>query len=336
MNATAIERAQLAADYEALHCGVGARRMARDAVRVEGPEAAGYLQGQCSQDVLVLDEGAAVYTLLLAPDGKLDLLARVIRVGPDHFIVDTEAGYGDGLAVRLAKFKLRTKVTIEPIEWGCTAVRGPAARDALAGAVAPGALVVPVAWGGWTGCDVLGPDTAEVPEVRWVAEAAWEACLVEAGVPRMGCELDARTIAPEVPGLVEQTVSFTKGCFTGQELVARLDSRGSRVARVLRGLVVRSGVSRPDALVGASLVAAAEPEKASEDQASEHAPAAGARARAVGACTSAAWCPGVGAVAGLGYVHRSVAPGALVRVVTEDGTEPDRQVRAEVRELPLV
>ena len=61
-------------------------------------------------------------------------------------------------------------------------------------------------------------------------EEAWEAARIEAGVPVNGREIVEGTIAAEV-GLVERTVSFTKGCFTGQELVARLDARGSKVAR---------------------------------------------------------------------------------------------------------
>ena len=79
--------------------------------------------------------------------------------------------------------------------------------------------------------------------VAWIGAAvvrcgpeAWEAARIEAGMPVNGRELAEGTIAAEV-GLVERTVSFTKGCFTGQELVARLDARGSKVARRLCGVV---------------------------------------------------------------------------------------------------
>ena len=68
---------------------------------------------------------------------------------------------------------------------------------------------------------------------------------VEAGIPVMGAELDERTIAAEAD-LLDRAVSFTKGCYTGQELVARLDARGNRVARHLRGLVVRLGLDVGD------------------------------------------------------------------------------------------
>ena len=81
---------------------------------------------------------------------------------------------------------------------------------------------------GGAGSDLLGPDpeSAVPADAQWCGPGAWEACRVEAGVPVMGRELDERTIAAEA-GLVERTVSFTKGCYTGQELVARLDARGT-------------------------------------------------------------------------------------------------------------
>ncbi len=81
---------------------------------------------------------------------------------------------------------------------------------------------------------------------------AWEAARIEAGQPVLGREIDERTIAAEV-GLVERTVSFTKGCFTGQELVARLDARGSNVARRLCGVVLDRPSGDAADLVGAAV-----------------------------------------------------------------------------------
>ncbi len=90
---------------------------------------------------------------------------------------------------------------------------------------------------GWpvTTCSAPAPSppTAPLPSRR----EAYEAARIEAGFPRHGAELDERTIPAEA-GLVEASVSFTKGCYTGQELVARIDSRGSNVPRHLRGLVL--------------------------------------------------------------------------------------------------
>src|SRR5581483_9132051 len=110
--------------------------LARDAVRVAGPEAATYLQGQLSQDVEALAPGASAWTLVLQPQGRIDAWGRITRLGEDEFVVDTDGGFGDALAARLARFKLRVKADIEPLDWRCVAVRGPAAEPpSEAGAV---------------------------------------------------------------------------------------------------------------------------------------------------------------------------------------------------------
>ena len=103
-------------------------------------------------------------------------------------------------------------------------------------------MAAAVAWPGFSGVDLLGPPPP-AERSAWIGDEvvrcgpeAWEAARIEAGVPRNGREIGEGTIAAEV-GLVDRTVSFTKGCFTGQELVARLDARGSKVARRLGGVV---------------------------------------------------------------------------------------------------
>ena len=99
------------------------------------------------------------------------------------------------------------------------------------------------------GYDVVGPSPEAPKGVKEVARSAYEAARMEHGFPVHGAELDERTIPAEA-GLVEACVSFTKGCYTGQELVARIDSHGSNVPRHLRGLLL----SGP-AAAGASLTA---------------------------------------------------------------------------------
>ena len=126
-----------------------------------------------------------------------------------------------------------------------------------------------------------------------------------------GREITGSTIAAEV-GLVDRTVSFSKGCFTGQELVARLDSRGSNVARRLTGVVV-PGVDRPP--VGASVWTA--------DGAHE-----------VGTLTSAAWSLGQDATVALAILHRRVTPPEVVEVQWE--ADGEHRVPAEARQLPPV
>jgi folate-binding protein YgfZ len=299
-------------EYRALRDGVGAYRLPRDVVRVAGPDAAGYLQGQCSQDLDALAVGGSTDTLVLAPDGKINALARVVRLGEDVFHLDVDGGHGPALIERLARFKLRSKFDLEPLDWVCVALRGSGVRAAPA----PRAPVVaPVAWNGWAGVDLLGPEGSIVvdPSATWCSEAAWEGARIESGVPAMGRELTDGVIPAET-GTVERTVSFTKGCFTGQELVARIDSRGAAVPFGLVGLVAADGAG-PLSL-GAELF----PE---------------GRDKPVGRVTSAAWCPGIGAFGALAYAHRSVEVPGPVAVVAPGAERPDAAV-AEARPLPLL
>ena len=104
-------------------------------------------------------------------------------------------------------------------------------------------------------------------------------------------------------------MSFTKGCYTGQELVARLDARGNRVARHLRGLVADVAPDGPGWMAGAEVVAAG---------------------KTVGALTSTAWSPALGRPVALGYVHRSVEVSQPVEVRSAAGA-----TTAEVRSLPM-
>lgn len=286
----------LAEEYDALRRGVGAYRYPRDVVAVSGPQAVEYLQGQLSQDMSSLPVGGSATALLLEPDGKLCALVRTTRTATDSFILDTDAGWGGAVVARLQRFKLRTKVELEQADWECVALRGADVPTADRIEAPGGTFALPVEWNGTTGVDLLGPGAdGLVPEgARWCGDDAWEALRVEAGIPKMGAELDERTIAAEA-GLVERAVSFTKGCYTGQELIARLDARGNRVARRLCG-VVAPALDAADAgsLTGTPLSVAG-------------------RDREAGRCTSAAWCPGLHAVAGLAYLHRSVeVPADLV------------------------
>jgi len=202
----------------------------RDVVRVSGPDAATYLQGQCSQDVAGLAAGASAWTFLLQPTGKVEVLARVTRRSDDDFLLDTDAGYGAAMEARLRRFLLRTKATIEALDWQAIAVRNPGPTLVTTSA----ALIVKADWHGQRGFDLLGDGTIEPPlgAVR-IERPAYERLRVEAGWPAMGAELTPDTI-PAESGVVPEAASFAKGCYTGQELVARIDSRGGHVPHLLR------------------------------------------------------------------------------------------------------
>ncbi|MER3452621.1 MAG: hypothetical protein C4344_02780, partial [Acidimicrobiia bacterium] len=227
------------AGYWALRHDVGAVALERDFVAVYGPDAGQFLQGQLSQDVAALEApGGRAWSWLLQPTGKVVALVRVWRRGPDEFVLDTDPGWGSAVIERLERFKLRVRVTIEPApghRW--VTVRGPSAEDRN-----------PLP--GLPGYDLLGPDVAPPPGVTVVAPDAWESVRIEAGVPRMGAELTGATIPAEAgTWWIDHTVSFTKGCYTGQELVARIDARGGHVPRLLRGVVIGANVLPPQGAV---------------------------------------------------------------------------------------
>jgi tRNA-modifying protein YgfZ len=325
----------LADQTAALRHGAGAFGLRRDVLAVRGPDAEAYLQGQLSQDLAALAVGATADSLLLEPDGKLAALLRVTRVDAQGFLLDVDGGFGDMVAARLRRFLLRSKVELEGLPWRCLALRGAGVGEAAGGLLAVlaerGVLALPVAWNGWGGTDLLGPegvvlgaDPADLPPgvVACGADAV-EACRIVSGIPAMGAELTNKTIAAEA-GLVERTVSFTKGCYTGQELVARIDSRGSNVVRRLVGLVAPGGPADEPALArGMTLHAGPAPagDTAADD-------------KVVGTVTSAAWSVEMDAWVALGYLHRNADAPGPVRVRSGDGVGGSRPARAE--RLPLV
>ena len=323
------------AETEALRHGAGAFRARRDVLAVDGPDAETYLQGQLSQDLGGLAVGASADSLLFEPDGKLSALLRVTRRDGQSFVLDVEGGYGEAVTARLRRFLLRSKVEIDAIPLQCLSLRGHAVGDAAAGLLTVlaerGVLALPFAWNGWTGVDLLGPgdvvlapEAADLPAgvVACGAEAV-EACRIASGIPAMGAELTNKTIAAEA-GLVERTVSFTKGCYTGQELVARIDSRGSNVARRLVGVIASEGPPEGDPLArGMTLHAGAAP--AGDGPADD---------KVVGSITSAAWSPELGAWAALGYLHRNVDAPGPVRVRSGEGIGASWPAR--VATLPMV
>lgn len=207
---------------------------------VEGRDALDYLHSQVSQDLRSLAVGDAAATLVLDPTGKVVALARVLRSGDHAAVVDVDAGVGDALEERLRRFKIRVQAEISRIDWRCLAVRGEGADGIRA---TPGAVVVPAWWGDGTAVDLLGPAPQPPAGVPEGSPDELERARVLAGWPSAGAEITASTIPAEL-GLEAVAISFTKGCYPGQELVERMDSRGASAPRSLRRLTVAEG-SRP-------------------------------------------------------------------------------------------
>lgn len=223
---------EVAAEVRVLRDGVGAVPLVRDVVVASGDEVVDYLQGQLSQDVTALDVGASAHSFVLQPQGKVDVWFRITRTADDAVVLDCDPGWGEALVARLERFRLRTKVAFERVSWDGWAVRG--ARATAPPDPAEG-IVAAVDRPGDRGFDLLGPAPVRPPDAVECHPAALEVLRIEAGTPRMGAELDEGTIPAEA-GVVPVSVSFTKGCYTGQELVARIDSRAGSTPRRLVGL----------------------------------------------------------------------------------------------------
>ena len=290
------------AGYEAGRRRAGAVQLDRDVVRVVGPDATSYLQGQLSQDVGAFAVGETGLTFLLQPTGKVVALARVTRVTVEEFLLDTDGGAGAGEAIveRLARFKMRTKADIELLAgWGALGLRGP---DHDSDLWSGKRLAVDASWPGLQGIDLLGEGSVAIHGATPIPADAWEALRIEAGIPVMGREIDERTIPAELgAAIVARAVSFTKGCYTGQELVARMDSRVAAPPRSLVGVVF--------AMDGPPAVAGEAPKVE---------------------VTSVAWSPGLAAGVALAFLPRSVALGP----VTVEAAGVARL--GEARSLPLV
>ena len=214
-------------------------RIARDLVVVEGPDATSFLQSLLSQDLDAVAVGDAGHTLLLQPQGKLLVDFYAVHVEPDAWWCVCEGGFGDALASGLNRFKIRVKAEVRPVAVAALAIRGAHPESAS------DVQLIEVDWDGTPAFDAIGPQTAiaafsDAVEMRVLDADAYEQARIEAGVPRQGFDTDERTI-PQEAGLERVAVSFTKGCFLGQELVCRIDTRG-HVNRNLRRLRAPDGI----------------------------------------------------------------------------------------------
>jgi tRNA-modifying protein YgfZ len=283
-------------------------RPGRAMFAVRGGEAADFLQGQVSNDVESLSPGQGCYATILNHKGKLRTDLRVLR-GADFFWLDTEAIGHAVLRHMLNTYTLGRDVRWEDVgeSHALLSLIGPAADDLIdSPPPAEEHSFVDSGAGLWVRTD-LGIDllcsTARAQELRAelgveeVSEEVAECLRIESGRPRLGLDMDAETI-PQEAGINERAVDFEKGCYVGQETVARLHYKG-KPNRHLRGLLLSEPAERR-----AEIVLGDKP---------------------VGRVGSACVSPRLGPIA-LALVRREAAPGDTVLV---DGAE------ARVAELPF-
>jgi folate-binding protein YgfZ len=312
------ETVEIDAQYRQLReeCGL-LDRSGRGVIAVTGPDGAEYLQGQLTNDVEALGVGEGQYAALLDRKGHMQSDMRVLRPGVEEILVDTEPGARAAVLRHLRMYSIGREVEVADVseERAILSLIGPRAVELAGTAVLPENFCESAAVGGVEclaagtreGVDLIcaAADAARLREALLeagaveVGEAAVEILRIESGVPRFGAEMNAETMPAEA-GIVERTVSFTKGCYIGQETVARLHYKG-RPNRHLRGLKL-SGEAQPGAVL---LLGEKE----------------------VGRLGSAGVSPAFGRI-GLAIVRREAEPGAELSV-GEDG------VTAEVAALPF-
>jgi tRNA-modifying protein YgfZ len=274
-------------------------------IGLRGADVLRYLHAVCTQDTAGLRPGEAAEALLLSPKGRIEFAFR-LAVLADGVLLDTDGDAAPALAERLARFVFRYDVTVaEPVK-GAVSLLGPAADGALAAAGLPVPAGGPgdpgdpggpglVAHRTAVGVDLVGPDApaaAGALERAGVAAAPaelWELVRVERGLPRAGRELTDDVLAEEA-GLLGSHVHLDKGCYPGQETVARVHNLG-QVQRRLAGL--RFGPDGPGGLP-------APPTDLVTDD-----------GRRAGQLRSVVDHPELGPI-GLAYVRRVVEPGRLV------------------------
>lgn len=232
-------------------------RIRRRALSVTGRDAGTYLHSQLSNDIVSLAPGQSCQSFVLEPTGKVDALVRVTRLEgepEDRYLIDLDVDDVDHLTARLERFKIRVQADIAPVPVIVLAVRtsGPGgdgaedlARRLARDGVGDDVVVVPAWWNDGRSFDVImvGADgetwsldrVTDAPlRAGSVDQSVIEEVRIASGWPAMGAEIEPGETIPAATGVVGPTVSFTKGCYPGQELVERMDSRGAAAPRSLR------------------------------------------------------------------------------------------------------
>jgi folate-binding protein YgfZ len=192
-------------------------RVPRAFLRVAGPDAADYLQRMVSNDVGALGVGDACDALLLTAKARVIAPLRIVRRAENDFLLLTEPALGETVRAELIRMRFAAKAEIEAEKHEAWLVLG--------------------------GEEVLD----ERPAGDEVSEEQLERWRIESGIPRWGREIDDR-ILPAEAGLDETHISFSKGCYPGQEPIARQRYRG-KVNRRLRVLDVEGDAAPGDELL---------------------------------------------------------------------------------------
>jgi aminomethyltransferase len=320
----------LADDYRALREGCGLADLSdRGRLELLGADRQRFLNGYITCDVKALAPGSGAYGFLTSNQGRI-LADAVVLAQADRLWLDLPPGKSSEISGHLSKYILADQVEIVPLDdmmplaligpraaevlgeeavaalgdgpWRHARVKVHGTEVALQRAERFGAPAF-VLWVSASIARLLVKSLREDERVREVGDEALEVLRAEAGIARFGQDFGADNF-PQETGAEEAAVSYTKGCYLGQEVVARIHYRGG-VQKSLRGLAFEPGVA-PRSGAALSL-----------------------EGREVGAITTVADSPALGLPVGLAILHKRGAAAGTRLDVDGGGT-------AEVRDLPLV
>jgi len=338
--------ATLEDDYAAIRHGAGAIDLShRTMLRVTGNDRVKFLQGIISNDASVLAPGRGLYATILTSKGKMQTDLTVFALKDAAIWVDAEPEVAEKLLRLLIRYTIGTDAKIESLSgrYGLLGVYGPNAattiESVLPGVRLPTAALgvvecmwrdhpavvaesgypgtpgyrillpvdaLPAAWSAVVGSDGGSP-------IKAVGLDALEAVRIEAGVPRFGSDMSEENFPPEAR-IEDRALSYTKGCYMGQETIARIKTYG-HVNRLLVGLLPDTDrpIAHGTALYHSDVTSVLR----------EH--------KEAGYVTSSIVSPALKRVIALGYVHRTLAtPGTVVSV------GQDTPIKATVTALPFV
>lgn len=295
-------------------------------IEIRGEDRKGWLQGQATNDLKQLDLGASSAFCFCTPTGQLLAICDIWGLR-DRFILTCERGAAPAVLQRFEQMVVLEDVQARDIteEFHILSVQGPNASRELQEFVTLPTLdagdsraddreVITLrsnraGLGGW---DLLVPrsDKATAKRLRKdfaeVLPQAYEIARLEAGIPKMGRDWDSKTLPPELgPAFEARHISYRKGCYTGQEVLMRIHSRG-HTNRTWVALMAERPLT-------------------------DAAPVSHARRKDAGQVTSACYSPDYGYIAGAMLRNEAVLEGDWVTVDTEDGP-----VQAEIRQMPVL
>ncbi len=233
--------------------------ISRLCIRATGADAARYLHSQLSNGIESLQVGHSCSSFVLEPTGKVIALVRVTRIGDDDFLLDTDAvpELEEIVLARLNKFKIRVDVAFTAEVANVVAIRSsngePLPSSVRDAGTSEQSFVVDAMWADGRALDVFpiggaSDSDGSTVDAQKVSDLIGESTVsadphgdvervrVRSGWPSMGREILPGETLPAATGIVDHCVSFTKGCYPGQELVERMDARGSTAPRSLRRL----------------------------------------------------------------------------------------------------